>query len=144
MSRRVHLDANIILRFLRNDDPQQSPAAAELFRRAQAGEWQLLASSVTVLGVFYVLVKTYSMPRPRAAGILATLLESGLVLCEDGGITVDALHRITSGKISFGDAYFAASAARAGEELVSFDKGMAVFKDARLFPLNALSTGSKK
>jgi len=144
MSRRVHLDANLILRFLRNDDPQQSQTAAELFKRAQTKEWQLIVSPVIVLEVFYVLAKSYAMPRPDAASVLATLLASGLVECEDGGITLDALQRITSNKISFGDAYLVASAARAQEELVCFDKGIAGFKDARLFPLNSLSKGSKK
>ena len=144
MSRRVHLDANVILRFLRNDDPQQSQTAAELFKRAQAKELRLTASPVIVLEVFYVLAKVYAMPRPDAANFLDTLLSSGLVVCDDGGITLDALRRITTNKISFGDAYLVATAARAKEELVSFDKGMAAFKDARLFPLNSLSKGPKK
>lgn len=144
MSRRVHLDANIILRFLRNDDPQQSKTSAELFQRAQKNELHLIVSAVTILEVFYVLAKTYSMPRPDVARILDTLLASGLVLCEDGGITQDALRRITDNKISFGDAYLVATAVHAGEELVSFDKGVAAFKDARLFPLNSLSKGLKK
>src|ERR1022692_3031883 len=101
MSRRVHLDANIILRFLRNDDPQQSQTAAELFKRAQSKELRLIVSPVIVLEVFYVLVKAYVMPRPEAAKVLDALLTSGLVLCEDDGVTVDALQRITSNKISF-------------------------------------------
>lgn len=142
MSRRIHLDANVILRFLRNDDPQQSQTAAELFKRAQAKEFRLIVSPVIVLEVFYVLSKAYAMPRPEVAQVLDTLLNSGLVLCEDNGITLDALHRITSNKISFGDAYLVAAAAHAKEELVSFDKGMAAFKDARLFPLNSLSQSS--
>jgi predicted nucleic acid-binding protein len=143
MSRRVHLDANIILRFLRNDDSQQSPTAAELFKRAQAKELRLIVSPVTVLEVFYVLVKSYGLPRSDAANALDTLLASGLVLCEDGGITIDALQRITSNKIAFGDAYLVATAAHTKEELVSFDKGIAAFKDARLFPLNSLSKSPK-
>ena len=144
MSRPVHLDANVILRFLRNDDPQQSPTAAALFKRAQAGELRLIVSPVIVLEVFYVLVKSYAMPRPEAANILDTFLASGLVSCEDGGITADALKHITNNKISFGDAYLVATAARTKQELVTFDKGVAAFKDARLYPLNTLSRGSSK
>jgi len=139
MTRRLHLDANVILRFLRNDVPQQSQTAAELFKHAQTKELRLIVSPVIVLEVFYVLAKVYAMPRPSAANILQTLLTSGFVTCDDGGVTLDALGRITGNKISFGDAYLAAAAARAKEELVSFDKGMAAFKDARLFPLNSFS-----
>ena len=118
------MDANIILRFLRNDDPRQSLTAAEVFKRAEAKELHLIASPVIVLEVFYVLAKTYAMPRPGVAGILHTLLASGLVSCEDGGIALDALRRITSNKTSFGDAYLMATAAQANEEIVTFDKGV--------------------
>jgi predicted nucleic acid-binding protein len=144
MSRRLHLDANIILRFLRNDEPRQSQTAAELFKRAQTSELRLIVSPVIVLEVFYVLAKVYAMPRPQAANVLEILLTSGLVLCEDGGITLDALRRITSNKISFGDAYLVATAVHAQEEVVTFDRGFTAFKDARLYPLNSLSKGSKK
>lgn len=143
MSRRVHLDANVVLRFLRNDDPRQSQTAAELFKRAQTKELHLIVSPVIVLEVFYVLVKVYGLPRPDAAGALSALLASGLARCEDNGLTLQALQRITRNKISFGDAYLVATAARAKEELASFDQGIAVFKDARFYPLNALSKGSK-
>jgi hypothetical protein len=36
-----------------------------------------------------------------------------------------------------------ATSVQAKEELVTFDKGLAAFKDARLFPLNSLPKGSK-
>ena len=105
---------------------------------------RLIVSPVIVLEVFYVLAKAYAMPRPDAAKVLETLLTSGLVQCEDGGITLDSLRRITSNKISFGDAYLVATAAHAKEELVSFDKGLAVFKEVQLFPLNSLPKDPKK
>jgi predicted nucleic-acid-binding protein len=144
MTRRVHLDANIILRFLRNDDPRQSLTAAELFKQAEKKELHLIASPVTILEVFYVLARTYAMPRPEVARILKTLLGSGLVSCEDGGVALDALRRITSNKISFGDAYLMATAARANEEIVTFDQGILASKDVRLYPLNSISKSSKK
>jgi len=144
VSRRVHLDANVILRFLRNDDPQQAPIAAELFKRAQAKEVELVASPVTLLEVFYVLASTCGQPRVEVAKILHTLVSSGLVVCEDGGIVLDALQRITANKISFGDACLAATAVRAKEELASFDRGVAAFKDARVYPLESLAKAGRK
>ena len=118
--------------------------AAELFRRAQAKELQLVTTAVIVLEVFNVLTKVYAILRPDAARILNTLLASGACVCEDGSVCLDALQRITANKISFGDAYLAASAAKAKEEVVTFDKGMAVFKDIRFYPLNALSKSAGK
>jgi predicted nucleic acid-binding protein len=144
MSRSVHLDANVILRFLRNDDAQQSPITAEFFKRAQLGELHPIVSSVTVLEVFYVLSKVYRLAPVDTARIVHTFLASGLALCEDGGVTLDALRRITANKISFGDAYLAATATSAKEEIASFDKGVAAFKDVRIYPLDSLKSAPKK
>ena len=135
MSERVHVDANVILRFLRNDDTKQSPLAAELFKRAQSGAPKLLVSAVTLLEVFYVLATSYGIARVDAAGMLASLLDTGAIVCEDDGITRDALQTIDSNKVSFGDAYLAASARHGGEPVATFDKGMARFADVTLFPI---------
>ena len=144
MSRRVHVDANVILRFLRNDDPEQSPIAAGFFNRTQEGSLKAIVSPVTVAEVFYVLASTYAMPRPEVAKVLLTFLTSDLVSCEDKGVAVDALTRITSNRISFGDAYLVASANLAGEELASFDKGISALKDVRLYPLPAAAKARGK
>jgi predicted nucleic-acid-binding protein len=77
------LDANVILRFLRNDDAEQSPLAAELFERAQAATVNLIVSPVTLLEVFYVLATSYGMSRPEVARLLRVFLSSGLVACEE-------------------------------------------------------------
>lgn len=130
----VHVDANVILRFLRNDDPKQSPQAARLFQRGQVDEsLQLIVSTVTIMEVFYVLVRPYKMARKDAAKLLRKLLGTGVLACPEGAVVLDALSRITSQKDSFGDAYLAATAARDAEATVaSFDKGLAQFDDVSL------------
>ena len=45
---RFHLDANVVLRFLRDDDPKQSAAAARLFESAKSGKVRLSISAVTI------------------------------------------------------------------------------------------------
>ena len=135
MSKRVLIDANIVLRFLRNDDPKQSPLAAKLFKRAQAKELSLIASATTFLEVFYVLSKTYRIHPTEAARLLHTLLATGIVSCEDGGVTLDALQRITKDNISFGDAHLAASAANSQGLVASFDQDLRSFKDIQLYDL---------
>jgi predicted nucleic acid-binding protein len=66
------------------------------------------------------------------------------VVCEDAGIALDALQRITANGISFGDAYLAATAVHAQEELASFDRGVAAFKDAKVYPLASLVKAGRK
>ena len=71
MSPRFHLDANVVLRFLRNDDPLQSPAAARLFESAKAKKLRLAISAVTVAETFYVLARVYKHTKPDAAASYA-------------------------------------------------------------------------
>jgi predicted nucleic acid-binding protein len=40
--KRLHLDANVVLRFLRDDDPKQSPAARRLIHEASEGKVTLI------------------------------------------------------------------------------------------------------
>lgn len=137
--KRVHLDANVILRYLLNDDPKQSPIAADIFERAQAGEFRLFLSSVILLEVFYVLAGAYKLTRQKAAGILLTLVSSGLVYCDNIVVVSDTLNRIISNNVSFGDAYLAASAVHKKEPVASFDHHLAGFQDVEMFNIGRKS-----
>ena len=133
--KRIYLDANVILRFLRNDDPLQSPQAAALFQQAQASEdIVLIVSAITVLEVFYVLSRAYGLPRAEAARLLAEFLHTGVATCPEDEIVLDALARITGQKTSFGDAYLAAATVADNAEAASFDQGMKSFPDVRHYP----------
>jgi predicted nucleic acid-binding protein len=128
---RYHLDANVVLRFLRNDDPKHSPAAARLFARAKAGEIQLLLSAVTIAEAFYVLARVYKHAKPEAASKLLPLVQSDLIAVADRSTAVDALLRVSKANVDFGDAYLAATAARSGNSVASFDPDFGAFPDVR-------------
>lgn len=128
---RYHLDANVVLRFLRNDDPKHSPAAARLFARAKAGEIQLVLSAVTIAEVFYVLARVYKHAKPEAASKLLPLAQSDLLAVTDRSTAVDALLRVSKANVDFGDAYLAATAARSGDTVASFDSDFTPFPDVR-------------
>lgn len=133
--KRIHLDANVILRFLRNDDPLQSPQAAALFQQAQASEdIELIISAITVMEVFYVLSRAYGLPRAETARLLVEFLHTGVATCPEDEIILDALARITGQKTSFGDAYLAAATVANNAEAASFAQGMKGFPDVRLYP----------
>ncbi len=128
---RYHLAANVVLRFLRNDDPKHSPAAARLFARAKAGEIQLVLSAVTIAEVFYVLARVYKHAKPEAASKLLPLVQSDLLAVTDRSTAVDALLRVSKANVDFGDAYLAATAARSGDTVASFDSDFTSFPDVR-------------
>lgn len=83
MNPRFHLDANVVLRFLRNDDLLQSPAAARLFEKAKSKKLSLAISAVTVAETFYVLARVYKHTKPDAASKLRPLIQSEVIDVDD-------------------------------------------------------------
>lgn len=129
MSPLHHLDASVVLRFLRNDDPKQSAAAARLFASAKAGRIGLALSAVTVAEVFYVLARVYRHTKPGAASLLVPLIQTGVVRVGERARVLDALRRVIRANADFGDAYLAATAAEAGGAIASFDEDLRTFTD---------------
>ncbi len=124
-----HLDANVVLRFLRNDDPRQSPAAAKLFASAKSGRIRLAISAVTVAEIFYVLARVYKHPRADAAGRLIPLIQSNVLEVEHRRRILDALRRVSAANVDFGDGYLAATAVEQGDKVASFDGDLQAFTD---------------
>ena len=124
-----HLDANVVLRFLRNDDARQSPAAAKLFAQANSGRVRLGLSAVTVAEIFYVLARVYQHTRIDAAARLIPLIQSGAIEVENRQRILDALRRVTRANVDFGDAYLAATAVEQGDKVASFDADLQAFSD---------------
>jgi predicted nucleic acid-binding protein len=124
-----HLDANVILRFLLDDVPSQSKEVLRLFRAAEAGDVRLFLSHVCLAEVAWVLGWHYELEPARIAVALKGLLLHGGVEAEDDSVLFDALERYAAAKVSFIDAYNAASAAATGSALITFDKGYRKFAD---------------
>ncbi len=131
MSPRFHLDANVVLRFLRNDDPSQSPAAARLFENAKAKKVRLSISAVTVAEAFYVLARVYRHTKPDAAAKLRPLIQSDAIDVDDRSRVLDALERVIRANVDFGDGYLAATAAEDSGSIASFDVDLKRFNDVR-------------
>lgn len=129
MTPKIHLDANVVLRFLRNDDPKQSPAAAKVFAGANTGKFHLCISGVTVAEIFYVLARVYRLGKSDAAQKLIPLVQSNAIEVENRRRVLDALKRTAHANVDFGDAYLAATAAELGGKVASFDEDLKAFAD---------------
>jgi predicted nucleic acid-binding protein len=136
MSQSVWLDANVILRFLRNDDPRLSPAAANLFQKANGGKVLLYVSAVTVSEAFYALTSFYKMTRQKAAEVLLSFVRSDVARFESDTCLVDSLERVMTHDVDFGDAHLASCAVSANESVATFDKDFQKFKDVRLYDVH--------
>ncbi len=136
MSQRIRLDANVILRFLRNDNPKLTPLATSLFKKAGAGEVALFISAVTINEVFFVLTSFCKLTHQESAKILLPFVRTGVAEFENADCLADALKKVIDENVDFGDAYLAAEAAQSGDLVASFDKDFLKFKDIKLYHLD--------
>jgi predicted nucleic acid-binding protein len=133
MSQRIHLDANVILRFLRNDDARLSPAAAKLFQKAAAGRTALFVSAVTINEVFFAFTSYYKLSQSDVARKIIPFVRTGVTEFEHEDCLLDALQRVIAENVDFGDAYLAAFAARHNDQVASFDRDLKKFRDIKLY-----------
>lgn len=133
MSQVVRLDANVILRFLRNDDARLSREAESLFQRATLGKVILHVTAVTMSEVFYALTSFYKLTPEKTANILLPFVRSDVADFEHDAWLVDALERVIAHNVDFGDAFLAASAVSADNCVATFDRDFRKFKDVRLY-----------
>ena len=98
-------DANIFLRFLRNDHPEHSPAAKRVIEQAAAGEVILRVPEIVVADIFYTLTAPMmKIPRADAARQLAALLQQPGMDVENRSRVIDILSFCEIENIDYGDA----------------------------------------
>ena len=123
------VDANVVLRFLRDDHKDQSPRARQLIQDANSGKVVLQVAAVTVAEIFYALKAAYRVDRRAAAKTLAATLNTPAFRLAERLRVLDALARVQSANVDFGDAYIAACAAEAAIPVASFDRDLDRFAD---------------
>lgn len=127
----LHFDTNAILRYLRNDVPDQANAVETRLLQAQSGGLIIDVHPLVLAEVLYVLKSNYALPRERIASVLLTFLNTpGIRLQEDARFR-NALSRYVDKNVSFIDAFLATLGAETSHPIFSFDKGLDKFKDIR-------------
>lgn len=117
------IDANIILRFLLDDHPEQSPRCRELMRRVQDGEEGVFIPEVVVCDTVWTLQRFYRWPPDRIRRFVGTLLGLDGVRVARKTILIQALRLFADLGIDFSDALIAAEMLRSGrEEIYSYDR----------------------
>jgi predicted nucleic-acid-binding protein len=127
------LDANVLVRFLVQDDPKQSAAATALFEKAERHEVVLHLDGLTVAETVYVLTVRYGQSRSDVANVLLAIIQNAGVEAAEEKIVTDALQRFGAMNVDFADAWLAARAAQLGCQVASFDRDFDKFKDIRRF-----------
>jgi predicted nucleic acid-binding protein len=127
------LDANVLVRFLVQDNPKQSAAATALFEKAERREVALHLEAMTVAEAAYVLMGPYGRSRTEVANVLLAIIRNAGVETMDEGVVTDALRWFAAFNVDFSDAWMAARAAQLGHAVASFDRDFDKFGDIRRF-----------
>jgi predicted nucleic-acid-binding protein len=127
------LDANVLVRFLVQDDPRQSAAATALLEKAERREVVLMLEAMVVAEVVCVLLGRYGRSRGEVSSVLLSIIQNVGVETLERDVVTDALQRFAAVKVDFSDAWLAARAAQLGHAVASFDRDFDKSKDIRHF-----------
>jgi predicted nucleic acid-binding protein len=116
-------DASVFLRFLRNDDPEHSPAARRILEQAAAGEVILRVQEIVVADIFYTLTAPMmKIPRATAARQISALLQQPGLEVENRSRILEILARCETKNVDYGDGALIVAAQAAAQPILSFDK----------------------
>ena len=104
----IGLDTNVLLRYLTQDDPLQSPRAAEIVERRLTEEDPGFVSLVSVLEVAWVLRSLYKRTREEVANHLEMILAADTLEVQNEQEVYQAVVALRSGAGSFEDALIGA------------------------------------
>ena len=125
------LDANVLVRFLVQDDPKQSAAATALFEKAERREVTLHLDALVVAETVYVLIGRYGRSRTEVVNVLLAIIQNAGIETTDEPVVTDALQRFAAFNVDFSDAWLAARGARLHRPVASFDRDFDKFKDIK-------------
>ncbi len=119
----LRIDANIILRYLRDEQTDHGERAARLFSAVAAGTLSVTLDEVVVAEVTWTLTSFYRLPKQEIATILLTLLAEDGIRNPDKETLQLALALFAQWNLDFADALLAAKAFASGDNaLYSFDR----------------------
>ena len=108
------VDANVLLRYLLNDIPEQAVVARQAIESGAAVEIEVVAE------VVYVLQRVYEVPRAKTAEVLGDLCPK--LICSRLNVLIEALEAYGSTSLDFVDCVLLASAKVEQADVLTFDK----------------------
>jgi len=119
----IGLDTNVVIRYLAQDDPKQSPIATRLMEKALSSDDPGFISLVVLAEVVWVLVSLYSVDRSGVADVVGGLLTTEQLRVESAELVWRAKRRYEGSKADFSDALIAECGVAAGcKRSVTFDR----------------------
>lgn len=104
----VFVDANVFLRYLTNDIPEQADAVDAFLERAASGEIRLVTSVLVVAEVVWTLSSFYKRPKEQVRDAVLAICHTPGLEVEDADALVQAAEWHTEKNVDFADAYHVA------------------------------------
>jgi predicted nucleic-acid-binding protein len=119
----IGLDTNILVRYLAQDDPIQSPKATEIVERRLTERDPGFISVMAIVETAWVLDRAYGLTDHEVAAAIERILQADVLLAENEQEVFAAMVALRDGNGSFADALIAALGARAGcARTLTFDR----------------------
>jgi predicted nucleic acid-binding protein len=118
----VHVDTNVILRFLTREPPDMAQQALALFTEVQSGEINLFLEEIVLAEVVWVLRSFYHYSPIEVSDVLQEFVNFPGIACEHKTTILIALRLFAVKNLDFADAMVAAHMIRKGiDSIYSFD-----------------------
>ena len=119
----IGLDTNILVRYLAQDDPIQSPKATEIMERRLTEEHPGFVSIVAMVETAWVLDRAYGLAMHEIAAAIERILQTDVLVVEKEQQVFTALIALKERRGSFADAMIAELGANAGcSHTLTFDQ----------------------
>ena len=116
------IDANVVLRYLLDDDPEMSARAAALIQRVEQGKEVVEITEVVLMEIVWTLTTFYQVPRKETSDKLTAFLSVPGVRAASRRICVRALRDFGDGAVDFVDCLLAARSRARSLPVYSFDE----------------------
>lgn len=118
----IGLDTNVLVRYIAQDDPKQSPKATALIE-SLSPESPGFVTVVSVVELVWVMQSCYAVGRDAIAEALVQLLRTKEIVVQNAEVVWRAIHVFTGSGADFADCLIERSAAAAGcAEVYTFDR----------------------
>ena len=119
----IGLDTNILVRYLAQDDPIQSPLATDIIESRLSQGNPGFISIVAMVETVWVLDRAYGLADREIAAALERMLQADTLVVENEQEVFTATIALKEGSGSFADALIGALGARAGcSSTLTFDR----------------------
>lgn len=110
----IGLDTNILVRYLAQDDPLQSPKATAIIERRLTEETPGFVSIVVMVETVWVLDRAYGLPAHKISAVIERMLQTDVLVIEDEQEVFTAMIALKEGQSSFADSVIAQIGLKAG------------------------------